>query len=64
MLHMFELNPNNDLMDPQPIINNFISDASFTITSSYYTMLKATPGAAIFSRDMLFDIILSLIEKK
>jgi hypothetical protein len=28
----------------------------FAIHSTYHTVLKSTPGAAIFGRDMLFDI--------
>jgi hypothetical protein len=28
----------------------------FAIRSTYHTVLKSTPGAAIFGRDMLFDI--------
>jgi hypothetical protein len=37
-------------------INIFLSDATWAICSTYYTVLKASPGAAIFGRDMLFDI--------
>ena len=29
---------------------------SWAIRSTYHTVLKASPGAAIFGRDMLFDI--------
>jgi hypothetical protein len=35
----------------------FLSDAAWAICSTYYTVLKASPGAAIFGRDMLFDIL-------
>jgi hypothetical protein len=34
----------------------FLSDAAWAIRSTYHTVLKASPGAAIFGRDMLFDI--------
>ena len=34
----------------------FRSNASWAIRSTYHTVLKASPGAAIFGRDMLFDI--------
>jgi hypothetical protein len=37
-------------------INVFLSDTAWAIRSTYDTVLKATPGAAIFGRDMLFDI--------
>jgi hypothetical protein len=34
----------------------FLSDAAWAICSTYHTVLKASPGAAIFGQDMLFDI--------
>ncbi len=37
-------------------IDVFLSDAAWAICSTYHTVLKASPGAAIFGRDMLFDI--------
>jgi hypothetical protein len=37
-------------------INIFSSDATWAICSTYHIDLKASPGAAIFGRDMLFDI--------
>jgi hypothetical protein len=37
-------------------IDVFLSDATWAICSTYHTVLKASPGAAIFGRDMLFDI--------
>ncbi len=37
-------------------IDVFLSDAAWAICSTYHTVLKASPGAAIFRRDMLFDI--------
>ncbi len=37
-------------------IDVFLSDAAWAICSTYHTVLKAYPGAAIFGRDMLFDI--------
>ncbi len=37
-------------------IDIFLSDAAWAVRSNYHTVLKATPGAAIFGRDMLFDI--------
>jgi hypothetical protein len=37
-------------------IDVFLSDAAWAVRSTYHTVLKASPGAAIFGRDMLFDI--------
>jgi hypothetical protein len=37
-------------------IDTFIDNAAWAIHSSYHTVLKASPGAAIFRCDMLFDI--------
>jgi hypothetical protein len=35
----------------------FLSDAAWAVHSTYHTLLKASPGAAIFGQDMLFDIL-------
>jgi hypothetical protein len=37
-------------------IDVFLSDPAWAVRSTYHTVLKASPGAAIFGRDMLFDI--------
>ena len=37
-------------------IEAFLTNAAWAICSTYHTVLKASPGAAIFGRDMLFDI--------
>ena len=37
-------------------IADFLTDAAWAIFSAYYMVIKASPGAAIFGRDMLFDI--------
>ena len=37
-------------------IDAAITNASWAIRSTYHMVLKASPGAAIFGRDMLFDI--------
>ncbi len=37
-------------------IDVFLSDAAWVVCSTYHTVLKVSPGAAIFGRDMLFDI--------
>jgi hypothetical protein len=38
-------------------IDVFLSDAAFAVCSTYHTVLKASPGAAIFGQDVLFDIL-------
>jgi hypothetical protein len=38
-------------------IDTFIDNAAWSICSTYHTILKASPGAAIFGRDMLFDVV-------
>jgi hypothetical protein len=37
-------------------INVFLSDATWAVCSTYHTVLKTSPDAAIFGLDMLFDI--------
>ncbi len=37
-------------------VNVFLDNAAWAICSTYHTVLKTSPGAAIFGRDMLFDI--------
>jgi hypothetical protein len=37
-------------------IDAVLTNASWAIRSTYHTVLKASPGAAIFGRDMLFNI--------
>ena len=44
-----------DSVEPEDI-STFLNDAAWAIRSTYHTVLKASPGAAIFGRDMLFDI--------
>ncbi len=38
-------------------IEAFLSDAAWAVRSTYHTVLIASPGAAIFGQDMLFDIL-------
>ncbi len=38
-------------------IDAFLTNAAWAIRSTYHTVLKASPGAAIFRWDMLFDIL-------
>jgi hypothetical protein len=44
-----------DSVEPADI-DTFIDNAAWAICSTYHTVLKASPGAAIFGQDMLFDI--------
>ncbi len=37
-------------------IATFLTNAAWAICSIYHMVLKASPGATIFGRDMLFDI--------
>ena len=37
-------------------VDIFLDNAAWAICSTYHTVLKASPGTAIFGRDMLFDI--------
>ena len=37
-------------------VDAVLTNASWAIRSTYHTVLKASPGAAIFGRDMMFDI--------
>ncbi len=38
-------------------VDIFLDNAAGAICSTYHTVLEASPGAAIFGRDMLFDIL-------
>jgi hypothetical protein len=53
-LHTSELNMAE--MVKASDIDVLLSDAACSICSTYHTVLKGSPGAAIFEQDMLFDI--------
>jgi hypothetical protein len=38
-------------------VDVFLDNVAWAICSTYHTVLKASPGAAIFGCDMLFDIL-------
>ncbi len=38
-------------------VDVFLDNAAWAIRSTYHTILKASPGAAIFGQDMLFNIL-------
>jgi len=54
MMHTAELDM-ADSVHPADI-DSFIDNAVWATHSTYHTVQKASPGAAIFGRDMLFDI--------
>jgi hypothetical protein len=54
MLHTSELNMAKTVKASDIVV--FLSDAAWAICSTYHTVLKASPGAAIFGQDMLFAI--------
>ncbi len=54
MLHKAELDM-ADSVNPNDV-NVFLDNAAWVIFSTYHTVLKASPGAAIFGRDMLINI--------
>ncbi len=54
MLHTAEIDMANS--EKPSDIDVFLSDATWAICSTHHMVLKASPGAAIFGQDMLFDI--------
>ena len=54
MLHTAELDMANTVAASD--IDAFLTDAAWTIYSTYHTVLQASTGAAIFGQDILFDI--------
>jgi hypothetical protein len=38
-------------------VDAFLDNAAWAVCSTYHIVLKASPGTAIFGRDMLFDIL-------
>jgi hypothetical protein len=55
MLHTAELDM-ADSVTPNDV-DVFLDNAAWAICSTYHTVLKASPGAAIFGCDMLYDIL-------
>jgi hypothetical protein len=55
MLHTIEIDMVTSVAPTD--IATFLTNAAWAICSTYYkVVLKASPGAGIFGRDMLFDI--------
>jgi hypothetical protein len=55
MLRIAELDMANTVTPDD--VDVFLNNAAWAICSTYHTVLKASPGTAIFGRDMLFDIL-------
>jgi hypothetical protein len=55
MMHTSEINMAKSVETAD--IDTFINNAAWAIRSTYHTVLKASPGAAIFGHDMLFNIL-------
>jgi hypothetical protein len=55
MLHTAELDMAESVTPDG--VNVFLDNAAWAICSTYHTVLKASPGMAIFGRNMLFDIL-------
>ncbi len=53
MLRTAEIDMANSVA-PADIVT-FLTNAAWAICSTYHMVLKASPGAAIFGRDMLLD---------
>ena len=54
MLRTAELDMTNTVSESD--IADFLTNAAWAVRSTYHTVLKTSPGAAIFGRDMLFDV--------
>ena len=38
------------------MVDELLTNIAWAVRSTYHTVLKTTPGAAIFGRDMMFDV--------
>eukprot|EP00804_Cyclotella_cryptica_P024751 CCRYP_001727-RA/>CCRYP_001727-RA protein AED:0.47 eAED:0.47 QI:0/-1/0/1/-1/0/1/0/109 len=54
MLHTADLDKADTISKSD--IADFLTNAAWAVRSTYHTVLKTSPGAAIFGRDMLFDV--------
>jgi hypothetical protein len=55
MLHTSELDMAKTITPDNVYV--FLGNVAWAICSTYHTVLKASPGAAIFGHDMLFNIL-------
>jgi hypothetical protein len=54
MLRTSELDMANNINESD--IADFLTNAAWAVHSTYHTVLKTSPGVAIFGRDVLFDV--------
>ncbi len=54
MLHTAEIDMANNINESDTA--DFLTNAAWVVCSTYHTVLKASPGAAIFGIGMLFDV--------
>jgi hypothetical protein len=54
MLRTSDLEGSDDLS--AETVDDFVVNAAWAVRSTHHTVLGSTPGAAVFGRDMLFDI--------
>ena len=54
MLRMAEIDMADTVISDD--VSSFLANASWAIRSTHHSVLRSSPGAAIFGRDMLFDI--------
>ncbi len=55
MVHTAEIDMVNSVTHDD--VDVFLDNVAWAICSTYHLVLKASPGAAIFGCDMLFDIL-------
>jgi len=54
IIHTADIDMTNTVRESD--IADFPTNAAWAVCSTYHTVLKASPGTAIFGRDVLFDI--------
>ena len=54
MLHIAEIDMADSVTPDE--VDVFLDNVAWAICSTYHTVIKASPGAAIFWQDMLFNI--------
>ena len=54
MLHTAKANMDDTITESD--IADFLTNAVWAVCSTYHTVLKTSPGAAIFGRAMFFDV--------
>ena len=54
MLHIAEIDMADSVTPDE--VDVFLDNVAWAICSTYHTVLKASPGVAIFGWDMIFDM--------